>query len=158
MLRQPDQNTNIKKNQHPTTKSFTYKLHVEYISLQKCYRGTQSMLEANIVRSDQEHNIQHSLVLKASKEEFPSSTHVCRLLWHPGRTGPGSVRGKSHAQLLPQVDGAAAHPLVPSTAGNERPLGQGSYGRMGGNLCMCKESSQRHSSEERYLTEMDKTQ
>lgn len=69
-LRQPDQNTNIKKNKHPTTKSFTYKLHVEYISLQKCYRGTQSMLEANIVRSDQEHNIQHSLALKASKKGF----------------------------------------------------------------------------------------
>lgn len=28
------------------------------------------MLEANIVRSDQEHNIQHSLVLKASKKGF----------------------------------------------------------------------------------------
>lgn len=47
------------------------------------------------------------------------------------------MRGKSHAQLLPQVDGAAAHPLVPSTAGNERPLGQCSYGRMGGNPCKC---------------------
>lgn len=92
------------------------------------------------------------------EQSFPSSTHVCRLLCYPCRTGLGSERGKDHVQLLPWAGEVAVRPLVPCTAGNERPPGQRMCGRMGGNLYTGQESSQRRSFEDSFLRDMDKAQ